>query len=249
MIDKDTKSHRPYPILDSKWTSLQSWKNLLFAHWEVDPSDIRRHLPEALDLDLYDGKAYVGVVPFEMANVRPRHLPALPVLSTFPELNVRVYVKHKGRRGVYFISLDADRLIFVLGGRLLYKLPYYYSKMSIENKNNEYRYKSSRRIFHNEKALFQANYKANSEMFYSEKNSLEEFLTEQYRLFTVKNNEVYCCEIDHEKWRLQRCQATIISNDLLSVLKINPIGEAMYLYSENIDVKIWNLEKVEGSVS
>lgn len=67
----------------------QVWHDLLFAHWPMDPALMRARVPPALELDTFDGAAWLGVVPFRMSGVRLRGLPALAGLSAFPELNVR----------------------------------------------------------------------------------------------------------------------------------------------------------------
>src|SRR5687768_11161807 len=89
----DVTSHRPWPMPDRPWVMTQTWHDLLFSHWPVDPAMIRAHVPTGLELDLFDGRAWIGVVPFHMTNVAPRAVPALPGLSAFPELNVRTYVR------------------------------------------------------------------------------------------------------------------------------------------------------------
>ncbi|MCL5997878.1 MAG: DUF2071 domain-containing protein, partial [Chloroflexi bacterium] len=99
--------HRPYPPPSSAWIMRQVWHDLLFAHWPVPIETLRSHIPSALSIDTFDGMAWIGVVPFRMSGVRPRYLPAMPWVSAFPELNVRTYVVHDGRPGVWFYSLDA----------------------------------------------------------------------------------------------------------------------------------------------
>ena len=95
---------------DGRAVMHQSWRRLLFLHWEVDPAVLASRLPAGLHLDLHGGKAWLGVVPFLMCDVRPRGLPAVPGLSNFPELNVRTYVHDKnGVAGVWFFSLDAGQ--------------------------------------------------------------------------------------------------------------------------------------------
>ena len=85
----------------------QRWEELLFLHWPVEPQVVAEVLPPGLGVDTYKGKAWLGVVPFSMRGVRPRFLPAVPGLSSFPELNLRTYVVDKrGRPGVWFYSLD-----------------------------------------------------------------------------------------------------------------------------------------------
>ena len=101
----DETSHRPWPMREAPWLMTQTWHELLFAHWPVDTATLREKVP--FPLDLFDGRAWVGVVPFRMTNVAPRLVPALPGLSAFPELNVRTYVTVGGKPGVYFFRLEA----------------------------------------------------------------------------------------------------------------------------------------------
>src|SRR5262245_31237167 len=89
------------------WIMTQSWHDLLFAHWTVDVEMLRRSVPDAFDVDLFDGHAWLGIVPFFMTNVAPRGVPPVPWLSEFAELNVRTYVRVGDRPGIYFSSLDA----------------------------------------------------------------------------------------------------------------------------------------------
>ncbi len=97
---------------------IQRWHDLLFAHWALPPEKIRPLLPRELELDTFDGKAWIGVIPFWMSGVRFRGIPAIPTASRFPELNVRTYVRapqEPDKSGVYFFSLDAASWLAVLG--------------------------------------------------------------------------------------------------------------------------------------
>jgi uncharacterized protein len=100
-------AHRPWKMPDRPWVMTQTWHDLLFAHWSVDPSQLRSKVPAWLELDLFNGDAWIGIVPFHMTNVAPRGVPSLPWVSEFPELNVRTYVRVADRPGIYFFSLDA----------------------------------------------------------------------------------------------------------------------------------------------
>src|SRR5450631_1211350 len=123
-------SHRPWPLPTGPWVMAQSWHDLLFAHWPVEPESLKELVPPQLPLDIFDGRAWVGVIPFRMSGIRARGLPPLPGLSRFPELNVRTYVTLDGKPGVYFFSLDAANLPAVLTARKFYSLPYFHARMS-----------------------------------------------------------------------------------------------------------------------
>jgi uncharacterized protein len=88
--------HRPWPVPDRPWAMRMRWRDLLFAHWPVDSAVLRKLIPQCLTLDLFECRAYVGVVPFRMEGVAARGTPRIPGLHAFPELNLRTYVKAGG---------------------------------------------------------------------------------------------------------------------------------------------------------
>lgn len=91
-ISEET-AHRPWPMPSGPGVMTQTWNDLLFAHRPVDARPVRERVPASFELDLFDGEAWLGIVPFHMTNVAPRFVPALPWVSAFPELNVRTYVR------------------------------------------------------------------------------------------------------------------------------------------------------------
>jgi uncharacterized protein len=103
---------------------------LLFAHWRVAAEQLRSHVPAALELDPFDGDAWLSVTPFEVRGSRARGVPPPPVLSRFPELNVRTYVTHAQRPGIWFFSLDAGSGLAVAAARTAYRLPYFRARMA-----------------------------------------------------------------------------------------------------------------------
>src|SRR5688500_15722341 len=126
------QAHRPWPVPPSPWIMTQTWSKLLFAHWPVPPEQIRPLLPPSVTLDTFDGQAWVGVVPFDIPNIRPRFLPPIPTMAHFLELNVRTYVTRDGKPGVWFFSLDAASRLAVEGARLAFHLPYFNAQMSLK---------------------------------------------------------------------------------------------------------------------
>jgi uncharacterized protein len=126
--------HRPWPMPASPWMMTQTWHDLLFAHWPIDRAALAAKIPAGLELDLFEGQGWLGVVPFHMSNVAPRGVPALPWISAFPELNVRTYVRAGGKAGVYFFSLDAANPVAVGVARTLLNLPYYSAAMQVETR-------------------------------------------------------------------------------------------------------------------
>src|SRR5450755_4087700 len=152
----------------------QTWHDLLFAHWPVPLATLRPLIPALLEIDQFDGQSWVGVVPFRMSGIRRRGIPAVPGLSSFPELNVRTYVTHGEKPGVYFFSLDAANLPAVWAARKFFHLPYFHAEMSCRNRLGDVLY-SSRRI--ESSAEFRASYRPTANAQLHEKGSLENWLT------------------------------------------------------------------------
>src|SRR4051794_31668937 len=107
------------------------WESLLFLHWALPTERVQATLPAGLTVDTFEARAYLGIVPFFMRNVRPVGFPGLPGLSNFQELNVRTYVyDQSGTPGVWFYSLDCNQPLAVAGARLLTGLPYFQAEMT-----------------------------------------------------------------------------------------------------------------------
>lgn len=219
-----------------------AWCDLLFAHWSVSSERLRALLPRtepALELDLFNGKAWLGIVPFRMAEVRWSGLPGLPGSREFPELNVRTYVRAGGRPGVWFFSLDAASRFAVRGARLGFHLPYWDADMRCDTNGVGIRYESQRVDRGGGTAVFQAQYAPSGPVFRSQPGTLEHWLTERYRLFASdRRGRLWRGEIQHEPWPLQPAQAAFDSCDLTSGLGIKlPAAAPHLLFSRRIDVR------------
>jgi uncharacterized protein len=218
---------------------VQRWHDLLFAHWAVPPAHIRPLVPSQLELDLFQGNAYVAVAPFHMSGIRGRFLPPLPGLSRFPELNVRTYVRHQDAPGVYFFSLDAGSLPAVWGARATYGLPYFHADISVSVGSEQVEYRS-RRLEDSRPAEFHARYWPVSEPRQSERNSLEYFLTERYCLYTVRGGKVFRAYIHHLPWPLQDAEAEIGINTVAQAAGIElPDAKPLLHFSRFLEVLIW----------
>ena len=108
----------------------QHWRDLTFLHWAVDPETVAHRMPPGVRPDTLDGVTYVGLIPFRMVGAGIARGPGVPWLGSFLETNVRLYsVDDTGRRGIVFLSLDADRAAVVLGARAAFALPYRWARM------------------------------------------------------------------------------------------------------------------------
>ena len=234
----ESTAHRPWPMPSAPWRMTQSWHDLLFAHWPVDASQLRRAVPDVFDLDLFDGTAWLGVVPFYMTNVGVRAAPALPWLSAFPELNVRTYVRMSDRPGVYFFSLDAGRRLAVAAARALLNLPYFAAVMSVGRRDAAVHYQSARRLG---RAEFNASYEPVSEPFAASVGSIEYFLTERYCLYHYdRRGRPYRLEIHHPPWSLQLARAKIAINTIAAASQLTVTGSPSLLhFARRQDVVAW----------
>lgn len=222
----------------------QRWNDLLFAHWPVPAAELTHLLPSDLIIDIFEGSAWVGVVPFWMDQIRLRGLPSIPGTSRFPELNLRTYVRerHSNMAGVYFFSLDAANPLAVAGARMFYKLPYYWAKMRIDHcDNREFCYSSERR-FTRQPARFRATYRSLGKP--CAKSGMEQFLTERYALYTAdKRGEIFRGNVHHRPWPLELAEAEIEINDLPQAHGIHlPDTPPLLHYSRELVVYIWQLE-------
>lgn len=218
-----------------------TWRLLLFMHWSFDPAVIRAAVPTALELDTFDGRAWVGVVPFQMDHTRPRFVPSLPGLSRFPELNVRTYVRVNGRPGIWFWSLDCTNPLAVRGARLAYGLPYFDARMSIEVDAGRTRYRSVRTHRDAPPAEFAARYRPTGPVSQSAPGSLDEFLTERYCLYTVdRRGQPWRGEIHHRRWPLQPAECVIETCDMTRLLGVTlPPAPPLLHYAHELRVVAW----------
>jgi uncharacterized protein len=223
------------------WVLRMRWLNLLFAHWPVDANALAGKLPAGLELDLFDGRAWLGIVPFTMADVAPRGVPELGQLSRFPEINVRTYVRHDGLPGIYFLSLDAASRPTVEGGRRAFHLPYFHARMSAERVGDDTVYRTARIDRRGPPAAFEARYRSIGPIQPAAPDSLEAWLTDRMRLFSAdRRGTIFRTEIAHDRWPLQPAEAEITRDTLAAAHGLVLPDVAPHLrYAARLDVRGW----------
>ncbi|MFC7070768.1 YqjF family protein [Halobaculum lipolyticum] len=210
------------------------WLDALFAHWRVDPETVAARLPESLSVATYDGDAYLGVVPFEMTDIRPR---GFPVGLSFPELNLRTYVTDGDTTGVYFFSLDAADPVGVGVARSVFRLPYYRASMDVRRDGDRVAFTSRRRHPGAPDAAFDATYRPAGDTATPEPGSLAAFLVENYRFYTDGRDRIYYGDIAHEPWPLAPAEADVRTNTLFAANGFEePDGDPILHYSPGADV-------------
>lgn len=233
-------SHRPWAMPDGRWIMTQTWHDLLFAHWPVDPLALREKVPVAFELDLFDGTAWLGIVPFRMTNVAPRGVPSLPWVSAFPELNVRTYVRVDDRPGVYFFSLDAASTLAVRAARTFLNLPYFTADMKVTTNGGDVTYESRRRGGRRE-ATVSAVYGSTGPTFVAAPGSLEYFLTERYCLYNLsRRGAPYRLNIHHPPWPLHHARAQFARNSMADAAGVAlPDTPPLIHFAKRQDMVAW----------
>jgi uncharacterized protein YqjF (DUF2071 family) len=237
-------AHRPWPLPDGPWVMTQTWNDLLFAHWPVAADRLRELVPPRFELDLFDGQAWLAVVPFHMTNVSPRIVPALPGISAFPELNVRTYVRVGDKPGVFFFSLDAGSAIAAGAARALLNLPYFSADMTVTLDNGRVGYASRRRAA--PAAEFRGSYAAQGSTGPAVPGTLEHFLTERYCLYAVDHAaRAYRLEIHHPPWPLHAAGAEIQTNTMAEAAGLTlPDTPPLLHFAKRLDVVCWPPDRI-----
>jgi hypothetical protein len=219
----------------------QTWRDLTFLHWRYEPRTVRPLLPPQLSLDLFDGAAWLGLVPFLITGLTLPHAPAVPWLSRFPETNVRTYViDRQGRRGVWFFSLDAARLPAVLAARAAYGLPYFWARMSVRKKGQLVGYASRRRFLSGD-----LNIVVERGASLAAQSELEIFLTARFRLYTARLGKLAMARIEHPQWPLHQARVVHCDESLIIASGLPaPEGEPIVHYAPRVDVRVGPPERV-----
>jgi uncharacterized protein YqjF (DUF2071 family) len=210
----------------------QRWDDLLFAHWPVEPDDVAPLLPAGVEPDLRDGRAWIGVVAFQMLQTRGGALMPMRGLGAIPELNVRTYVRVGGKPGVWFITLDTSSPLFVTIGRCLYGLAYRRARMIVTQAGARVHYVSLCR-----QAAFVASYEPIGRAASLTPGSLEHWLLERYRLFALRGGRLITAEVAHAPWALQETDARIELNTL-DPPGIRFADEPLIHFSPGVDARI-----------
>jgi len=233
--------HRPWPLPEKPWRWRQSWRDLLFAHWPVPAKELRPLVPDSLEVQEFDGTSWIGIVPLRMEGVTMRYIPELPWLSSFPELNLRIYVNYEDKPGIWFLSLDATNPLAVWAARNFFYLPYHNADISHEKNGNQIQYRCERKD-HESKINFKSAYQPVSEVYESEPGTLEHWLTERYCLYSQNSSgKMYRVDVHHHPWPLQKADANIEENNMTHPLDINlPDTSPLLHFASRLDVAIWS---------
>lgn len=218
---------------------LQRWTSLSFLHWAYPPEEIRSLVPNGVELDLWEGSAWVSLTPFLLEGLRPPFAPPVPWLSRSPETNLRTYVRGPdGCPGILFFSLEIGRLPAVVAGRVGYSLPYMWSRVAHEGSGASKHYRGQR-LWPKASMAYRITIEPQTPLQEREVDGLANFLTARFRLYSQRGGRVIGVSAEHPPWPLWRARAVEIEENLMGVAGLKPPeGPPLVHFSPGVDVRI-----------
>lgn len=241
--------HRPIPLPQTPWIMAQSWQNVLFISWPMPVERLRPLVPSKMEIDTYNGQAWLSLLPMRMVDLHLRDLPPLPEASTFPEINLRTYVRVNHQPGIFFFSIDAAAHLGAWVAQHLFHLPYLYAEMSLSQQSDGFYLESHRAASTKVSAAdFVATYQPVGDPSPSEPGSLEQFLVERYTLFSQDPLGVlYRGDIHHPLWKLQPVKVNIETNTIPQAARLElPDTAPLYHYSPGTQSILWPVLPIFG---
>lgn len=242
-MDREAQKRRPE---GKKPAGFHSWRQLSFLHWEVPARVLQPLVHPRLTIDTFEGRAFVGLVPFTMQDIRFFPLPRWPGMTNFHETNVRTYVHLDGHDpGVWFFSLDAASRQCVLGARVTYHLPYHFADMRIDSEGARRHYRSDRAWPKPTPAHCDVKVELGASIGTAKSDSFEDFLAERYLLYSSKNDHLYCGQVHHAPYPLREAKLEHVDETLLAAAGIPVSGPPVsVLASDGVDVDVYAIEAV-----
>jgi uncharacterized protein YqjF (DUF2071 family) len=242
MIDRLAIRQRPpgWPMMH------QTWDKLLFLHWPIPAEHLRPLVPARLQIDTWEGMAWIAITPLVVRGLRPPLLPALPVVSRTLEINVRTYVHLDGVPGVWFFSLDAANPLAVWGARIGFSLPYLRASMRKKEQEGRIEFTSRRTNAGAPPAVLSAAWTRGARLPEVLPQSREFFLIERYCLYAENASGLYRARIHHRPWPL--CSAALLrwESTMIESLGLPTPGHSPLLHAlaEPLHVEVWPPQRV-----
>lgn len=216
---------------------VQRWVDVVFLHWRYDPELVQRLLPSGLTVDTFDGSAWVALVPFSMEGLGLPGLAPLPLVGAFPEVNVRTYVRHRGRRAVWFFSLDIDRVLPVVAARTVYRLPYCFGRVDHVRVADTVLTRVQRRW---PRSSVESAIAVRTGAPLDPTAPLEHFLTARWGLISATaRGGLRAAPVDHPVWPLHRAEVLELDDGLVEAAGLPaPDGAPHAMWSPAVDVRV-----------
>jgi len=224
----------PNPV--TRAVMVQQWRDLAYVHWRYPVEEVQALLPSGVEVDVHDGSAWVGLIPFSMRKIGLPRLPAVPYFGSFPEVNVRTYVRCNGKPGVWFFSLDVNRFLPSLVARTTYLLPYCWG--------------SARHFRDGDvlKTTVRRRWPSTSSTHISiligdeieEPSDTAVFLSARWGLYSKGfRGALRYAPVDHEKWPLYSATLLDIDDSLVTSAGLSaPRGEPHVMFSPGVSVRV-----------
>lgn len=238
-LDRIAPTRRP----DGPNAGTQRWRELAFMHWPVPAEAVRALLPPALSLDLWEGEAYVGIVPFLMRDIAPSWLPSALAFD-FLECNLRTYVHLDGDApGVWFFSLEASSWLAVQAARAGWGLPYHHARMHHGREGDVARFETVRR---GSGARLAVRYRIGEPLGPSTPGSLEHFFLERYLLYSIRRGRLERGQVHHAPYPARRAEVLEVDDELVEVAGMPRVTglPALAHFSDGVDVEVFAPERV-----
>ena len=234
-------SHRPFELPGEPWKYYQEWNNTLFLHWKIPFDTLRKHVPERLNLDCFEGNYYVSLVAFTMQKIRPKGFPSLRIISDFHEINLRTYIDNDNKKGVYFLNIEAGKHLSAFIAKKLSGLPY--EKSNIKRTNKSYSSINSHKHFH-----FNVEFEIKKNI--QHKTSLDKWLTERYCLYLDNNGELGRYDVHHKEWELKEVEIKRLDlNYKIGDINLSDRQPDLVHYSDGVNVIAWKKKKCQVIVN
>lgn len=232
-------AHRPWDLPQGKWRYYQEWNRSLFLHWKMPTHIIQPLIPGGLTLDRFDQEAWVSLVAFTMEKIRPRGLPAVPVISNFHELNLRTYVTKDGKPGVFFLHISAQKAFSAWLAKKLSGLPYQKAEIGEKQYGASKTYSS---VTQKKELKLNVEFSLGGDV--TTKSALDKWLTERYCLYLDRGDRLCRYDIHHAEWNLRSIDLSRLTIDsTLGEFAFDRYPDLMH-YSEGVKVLAWGKQMI-----
>lgn len=231
----EKSEHKLLSLPTDAWQFYQEWNDVIFLHYKVEKEALLAFVPKDLNLEIYEGSAWISLVAFTMEKVRPKYLPPFGPISNFYELNIRTYVTTGKKSGVYFLSIEAGKKISCELANLLSGLPYRYSYMD----RQDYSFKSRNTLYNDQ---FLCSYSVGNEI--APKTNLDIWLTERYTLFHDIGQSIFEFDIHHLPWELDEVKIDQLNIEYQRFQHLLHDAPVICHYAKGVQVLTWRRKKV-----
>jgi uncharacterized protein YqjF (DUF2071 family) len=220
----------------------QGWYDLVYMHYSYPVDVVQSLLPAGLEVDTYEGSAWVGLIPFSMRGIGLPRLPAIPYLGSFPEVNVRTYVRRNGVPGVWFFSLDINRLLPTVVARTTYKLPYCFGSVSHMREGEDVFTTVRRRWPRASGSLTTARTAIHVRIGepISTPTEFDIFVSARWGLYSHAGKQTLrYAPVEHPPWPLHHASIVSLDDSLVTAAGLpSPTGEPHVMYSPGVPVLV-----------